>query len=80
VLEAAFRALSAPRYDGDAVRNLRILENLEKRVMNEVEHETLEGVMLEAKATEAEIDEIAYRLYGVSEHRAEIEEALRVVL
>lgn len=36
--------------------------------------------MLEFKAVEAEIDAIAYRVYGVEAHRAEIEAALRVVL
>ena len=80
VLRAALRALTAPVFDSDAVRNLRIIENLEKRVMASVESGTLEAVMLEAKATEAEIDEIAYRVYGVEEQRAAIEEALRMVL
>ena len=80
VLTAAFRALSAPLYDSDAVRNLRVLENLEKRVMESVASKALAEVMLEFKATEAEIDTIAYRVYNVEEYRADIEAALRVVL
>jgi len=80
VLEAALRALSVPLYDPDAVRNLRVLENLEKRVMESAAGETLEQVMLAFKATEAEIDGIAYRVYGVEAHREEIEGALKLVL
>lgn len=80
VLTAALRSLTAPLFDDDAVRNLRILETLEKRVMASVESGTLEEVMLEAEAVKAEIDEIAYRVYGVEAHKAEIEEALRMVL
>jgi hypothetical protein len=48
-------------YDPDAVRNLRILENLDRRVMDGVKSEALEGVMLEFKAAQNEIDGIAYR-------------------
>jgi hypothetical protein len=59
---------------------LRALENLDQRVMASVKSEGLEKVMLEFKAIEAEIDAIAYRVYGVEAHRAEIEAALRVVL
>ncbi|MBS3934512.1 MAG: N-6 DNA methylase [Truepera sp.] len=80
VLEVALRSLGAPVYDDDAVRNLRVLENLDKRVMASVKSEGLEKVMLEFKAVEAEIDAIAYCVYGVEAHRAEIEAALRVVL
>lgn len=80
VLRAAFAALSAPTYDPDPTRNLRILDNLERRVGSEVEGDTLEKVMLGFAATEAAIDDIAFRVYGVEEHRNEIEEALKVVL
>ncbi|MDQ3460088.1 MAG: N-6 DNA methylase [Deinococcota bacterium] len=80
LLGAALRALSAPMYDTDAIRNLRIVENLEARVMSEAPGETLAAVMLEAKAAEVAIDELAYRVYGVLEHRADIEEALKTVL
>ena len=80
VLAAAFRSLSAPLYDSDMVRNLRILETLDKRVMESVESEALEQVMLAFKAAEADIDAATYRIYGVEEHRADIEAALKVVL
>lgn len=80
VLAAALRALTAPLFDSDVVRNLRILENLEKRVMDSVESNALEMVMLEAEAVEADIDAIAYRVYGVEDDRAEIEAALKMVL
>jgi hypothetical protein len=48
--------------------------------MREAPGETLAAVMLEAKAAEVAIDELAYRVYGVLEHRADIEEALKTVL
>ncbi len=80
VLAAALQALTAPLFNDDVMRNLRILETLEKRVMDSVESDALETVMLEAEAVEAEIDTIAYRVYGVEDDRAEIEAALRMVL
>lgn len=80
VLEVAFRTLTGPLYDNDAVRNLRVLENLDKRVMDKSENQGLDEVMLEFVAVESEINEIAYRVYGVEEHREEIEAALKVVL
>lgn len=80
VLEVALRSLSAPEFDSDAARNLRILETLEARVQAEVTSEPLEKVMLELGATEREIDAIAFRVYDVEAHRSDIEEALKVVL
>lgn len=80
VLRAAFATLSAPTYDPDPTRNLRILDNLERRVGSEVAGDPLEKVMLGFAATEAAIDDVAFRVYGVEEHRSEIEEALKVVL
>ncbi|MEZ4606615.1 MAG: hypothetical protein R2865_07415 [Deinococcales bacterium] len=79
VLMAAFKALNAPLFDSDIIRNLRILENLEKRIM-EGRTQNLEDVMLAFAATEAEIDDMAYQLYGVADHRQEIEAELKIVL
>lgn len=80
VLEAALRELSAPLFDEDVTRNLRILDNLDKRVMDSATGEPLSQVMLASGRVEMEIDNIAYRGYGVEAHRDEIEAALKVVL
>ena len=80
VLVAALRELSAPLFDEDATRNLRILNNLDKRVMSAATGEPLTQVMLASNRVEAEVDAVAYRVYGVEAHSEEIEAALKVVL
>jgi len=79
VLAAALRELSAPLFDGDVTRNLRILDNLDKRVVTYT-GAPLNRVMLASGRVEVEIDGVAYRVYGVEAHRDEIEAALKVVL
>jgi len=80
VLAAALRELSAPLFDEDVTRNLRILDTLDKRVMDSATGEPLGQVMLASGRVETEIDDIAYRIYGVEAHQGEIEAALKVVL
>jgi len=80
LVRAAMKALSAPVYDEDTARNLKIIETIERRVASEVGRADLEAILLRQAAVEREIDEIAYRLYGVERYRGIIEEALRVVL
>ena len=80
VLEAALRELSTPLFDRDATRNLRILDNLDKRVMEAAAGEPLNRVLLASVRVEKDIDALAYRVYGVEAHRDEIEAALKVVL
>jgi hypothetical protein len=80
LVTAAFKALTAVRYDDDPARNLKIFETLEKRVTAEASRSDLEATLLRQKGVEEEINDIAYRLYGVRRYRKIIEEALRVVL
>jgi type I restriction-modification system DNA methylase subunit len=80
LLAATFRVLSSPSYDADTLRNLKVLENLLKRVEGEVGKSSLESVMLEAASVEAEIDDVAFKLYDLENERSVVEEALRMVL
>lgn len=77
---AAWGALTAVCYDDDPARNLKIFETLEKRVASEAGRSDLEAILLRQKDVEEEINELAYRLYGVQRDKRVIEEALRVVL
>ncbi len=80
LVNAAFKALTAPCYDDDQTRNLKIIENIEKRVVSEVGRIDLEVILIRQKEVEREINDIAYRLYGVEHYRDVIEAALRRVL
>lgn len=80
LITAAFKALTAVCYDDDPARNLKIFETLEKRVTSEASRSDLEAILLRQKEVEEDINDIAYRLYGVQQYKMVIEEALRVVL
>lgn len=80
LIGATFKALTAPRYDKDQTRNLKIIENIEKRVASEVGRADLEVILLRQQEVEQEINDTAYRLYGVEQYRDVIEDALKIVL
>lgn len=80
LVQAAFETLEMPRYDDDQTRNLKLIEDVEQRVAAEADRSDLETILLRQKAVEDEIDDIAYRLYGVEAYRDVIEDALKVVL
>jgi type I restriction-modification system DNA methylase subunit len=80
LVTAALKALTGVCYDEDSARNLKIFETLEQRVASTTERVDIEAILLRQQSIEEEINEIAYRLYGVERYRSVIEEALRVVL
>jgi len=80
LVKAAFKALTAPCYDDDQTRNLKIIENIEKRVASEVGRTDLEVILMRQQEVEQEINDVAYRLYGVAQYRDVIEAALKIVL
>jgi hypothetical protein len=80
LVTAALKALTGVCYDEDSARNLKIFETLEQRVASTTGRVDIEAILLRQQSIEEEINEIAYRLYGVERYRSVIEEALRVVL
>ena len=80
LVTAAFRVLSVPSYDADILRNLKVMENLLKRLESELGKSDLESIMLEAASVEAEIDDLSFKLYDLENERDVVEEALRQIL
>ncbi len=80
LVTAAFEALKMYQFDSDRISNLRVLEVIEQRVQQEVGRSDLESVLLRQTEIQAQIDQIAYRLYGVTEYQEVIEQALKVIL
>lgn len=80
LISAAFNALKVHRYAQERFDNLRILEIIEKRVAEAIGRSDLEQVLLRQLEIRQQIDQIAYRLYGVEEHVNLIEQALTIVL
>lgn len=80
LLNSAFEALKVYQYDRDRISNLRVLEVIEQRVQQEAGRSDLENILLRQAEIQANIDQIAYKLYGVSEYQEVIEQALKVVL
>jgi type I restriction-modification system DNA methylase subunit len=80
LVTAALKALTGVCYDEDSARNLKIFETLEQRVASTAGRVDIEAILLRQQSVEEEINEIAYRLYGVERYKSVIEEALRVVL
>jgi type I restriction-modification system DNA methylase subunit len=77
---SAFEALKVYQYDLDRISNLRVLEVIEQRVQQEAGRSDLENILLRQAEIQNQIDQIAYRLYGVTEYQEVIEQALKVVL
>jgi hypothetical protein len=67
-------------FDRDRISNLRVLEVIEQRVQQEAGRSDLENILLRQAEIQTRIDQIAYRLYGVTEYQEAIEQALKVVL
>jgi hypothetical protein len=67
-------------FDRDRISNLRVLEVIEQRVQQEAGRSDLENILLRQAEIQLQIDQIAYRLYGVMEYQEVIEQALKVVL
>ncbi|MGB3207222.1 MAG: N-6 DNA methylase [Crinalium sp.] len=80
LLTAAFGALKMYQFDSDRINNLRVLEVIEQRVQQETGRSDLENILLRQAEIQAEIDRIAYRLYGVVEYQEVIEQSLKIVL
>ena len=77
---AAFESLKVDQFDLDRISNLRVLEVIEQRVQQDVGRSDLENILLRQTEIKAQIDRIAYRLYGVEDYQEVIEQALKVVL
>ncbi|MFM7888467.1 MAG: type IV site-specific deoxyribonuclease Eco57I, partial [Pseudanabaena sp.] len=80
LVKAAFEALKVYQYDSDRISNLRVLEVIEQRVQQEVGRSDLENILLRQADIHNQIDQIAYRLYGITEYQEVIEQALKIVL
>ena len=80
LVNAAFDALKVNLYDSDRFSNLRVLEVIEQRVEQEMGRSDLETILLRQTEIKQQIDQIAYRLYGVEEYIEMIEQALNLVL
>ena len=80
LVNAAFDALKVNLYDRDRFSNLRVLEVIEQRVEQEIGRSDLENILLRQTEIKQQIDQIAYRLYGVEEYIEMIEQALNLVL
>lgn len=80
LVNAAFDALKVNLYDGDRFSNLRVLEVIQNRVEQEMGRSDLETILLRQTEIKQQIDQIAYRLYGVEEYIEMIEQALTLVL
>ena len=77
---AAFDALKVYQFYSDRISNLRTLEVIEQRVQQEVGRSDLETILLRQLDIQNQIDQIAYRLYGITEYQKVVEQALKVVL
>jgi len=80
LLNTAFEVLKVYQYDRDRISNLRGLEVIEQRVQQEAGRSDLENILLRQAEIQAQIDQIAYKLYGVTEYQEVIEQTLKVVL
>ena len=80
LVNSAFEALKVYQYDCDRISNLRVLEVIEQRVQQEAGRSDLENILLRQAEIQNQIDQIAYRLYGVVEYQEAIKQALKVVL
>jgi hypothetical protein len=80
LVTAAFEALKVYQFDSNRISNLRVLEVIEQRVQQEVGRSDLENILLRQTEIKAQIDRIAYRLYGVEDYQEVIEQALKVIL
>jgi type I restriction-modification system DNA methylase subunit len=80
LVNSALEALKVYRYDRDRISNLRVLEVIEQRVQQEVGRSDLENILRRQAEIQSQIDQIAYRLYGVEAYQEIIEQALKVVL
>ena len=80
LVTSAFDALKMYYFDRDRISNLRVLEVIEQRVQQEAGRSDLENILLRQAEIQLQIDQIAYRLYGVMEYQEAIEQALKVVL
>ena len=80
LVNAAFDALKVNLYDRDRFSNLRVLEVIEQRVEQEIGRSDLENILVRQTEIKQQIDQIAYRLYGVEEYIEMIEQALNLVL
>ena len=80
LVNITFNVLKINRYDEDRFSNLRVLENIQQRVEQEVGRSDLETVLLRQIEIKNQIDQIAYRMYNVEEYVDIIEQALKVVL
>jgi type I restriction-modification system DNA methylase subunit len=80
LVTSAFDSLKMYYFDRDRISNLRVLEVIELRVQQEAGRSDLENILLRQAEIQLQIDQIAYRLYGVMEYQEVIEQALKVVL
>ena len=80
LVNSAFEALRVYQYDRDRISNLRVIEVIEQRVQQEAGRSDLENILLRQAEIQNQIDQIAYRLYGVVEYQEAIKQALKVVL
>ena len=80
LVNSAFEALRVYQYDRDRISNLRVLEVIEQRVQQEAGRSDLENILLRQAEIQNQIDQIAYRLYGVVEYQEAIKQALKVFL
>jgi type I restriction-modification system DNA methylase subunit len=80
LVTSAFDSLKMYYFDRDRISNLRVLEVIEQRVQQEAGRSDLENILLRQAEIQLQIDQIAYRLYGVMEYQEVIEQALKVVL
>jgi len=80
ILRVAFDVLKVNRFDEDKIRNLRTLELIEQRVLTAVGRSDLENLLLRQIQIQSEINQIAYRLYGVEEYKNIITDALKIIL
>jgi hypothetical protein len=57
-----------------------VLEAIEQRVQQKTGRSGLENILLRQLEIQNQIDQVAYKLYGVTEYQEVIEQALKVVL
>lgn len=80
LVNITFDVLKVNRYDKDRFSNLRTLEVIANRVIQEVGRADLETVLLRQIEIKNQIDKKAYHLYKIEEYVDIIEQALKVVL
>lgn len=80
LINSALESLKVFQYDQNRINNLRVLELIEQRVQQAVGRSDLENILLRQVEIQDRIDEIAYRLYGVTEYQEIIEQALKTIL